>query len=59
LGGGAVRLRHRLKSFDQTTLIDGSVGIELHFARGDGAIMETVLARRLILAMPRGRLDCP
>ncbi len=51
--GGEIYLEHPLHSFDETTLPDGSKGIELHF---DGANSK-VLARNLILAMPRRSLE--
>jgi monoamine oxidase len=54
--GGPIRLEHRLKGFDQTTLPDGSTGIELHVVSGDAGL-QTVRARKLILAMPRRSLE--
>jgi monoamine oxidase len=52
--GGTVHLQHRLKSFDQVTS-GGSPAIEMRFEHG-GAV-RTVVARRLILAMPRRSLE--
>ncbi len=54
--GGAVHISHRLKSFDQVTLADGSAGIEMRFVDAGGSV-QRVLARRLILAMPRRALE--
>ncbi len=57
--GGSVHLHHRLVSFDTATLPDGSLGVALRLARDDepGSPVHTVLARRLILAMPRRSLE--
>lgn len=51
--GGEVALEQRLKSFDRATLPDGSTGVELRFV----GQRDPVLARSLILAMPRRSLD--
>ena len=53
--GGAVHLQHRLLAFDEMRCSDGSKAIELHFLTRDG--VKTMLARRLILAMPRRSLE--
>jgi monoamine oxidase len=50
--GGEVRLGCCLKSFDLRTAADGEQLVELHFLDGS-----TVLARRLVLAMPRRSLE--
>jgi monoamine oxidase len=52
--GGTIHLSCGLKSFDETSLPDGSNGIELQFA---GESPGRVLARRVILAMPRRSLE--
>ena len=52
--GGVTRLRHRLLSFDTTRLPDGDgVALKLTTDRGH----RTVLAKKLILAMPRRSLE--
>ncbi len=51
--GGELALEQRLKSFDRATLPDGSTGVELRFS----GRAEPVLARALILAMPRRSLE--
>ncbi len=56
-GGGKVQLRHRLVRFDRVTLDDGSVGVRLEFAVGVRNKPVTVLARKLILAMPRRAIE--
>ena len=53
--GGRVHLKHRLVRFDKTALPDGSDGIELHI-EAEGR-QHRVLARKLILAMPRRSLE--
>jgi monoamine oxidase len=53
--GGAVRVNSRLKSFDQVTLADGTQGVEMHIVAGGAT--QRILARRLILAMPRRSLE--
>lgn len=55
--GGAVRLEHRLVSFDVITLDDGSRGVQLKFASGARGKPVTVLARHLVLAMPRRSIE--
>lgn len=54
-GGGTVTMNSWLKSFENAKLPDGSMGLALHF-RGDAA-PKTVLARSLVLAMPRRSLE--
>lgn len=53
---GSIHLRHELRRFDRSTLPDGSTGIELHLVEAGGG-HKTVLARRLVLAMPRRSLE--
>ena len=55
--GGSVRTKHRLVSFDAVTLVDGSPGVELKFARGASDEIVTILARHLVLAMPRRSIE--
>lgn len=55
--GGSVQLKHRLVSFDAVTLVDGTPGVELKFARGVGGQTVTILARHLVLAMPRRSIE--
>ncbi len=55
--GGEVRLRQRLTGFDVVTLGDGSQGVQLEFARGASRTPATVLARKLVLAMPRRSIE--
>lgn len=57
--GGSVHLHHRLLSFDEVMLPDGQPGVALRLVREDRGEAEphTVLARRLILAMPRRSLE--
>ena len=55
--GGSVRLEHRLVSFDVVTLDDGSRAVQLKFASGARGKPVTVLARHLILAMPRRSIE--
>ena len=60
--GGTVHFHHRLVSFDEARLPDGSLGMRLRVARadtgseGDGEAHE-VWCRRLVLAMPRRSLE--
>jgi hypothetical protein len=53
--GGAVHMRHRLAGFDQVER-GGSTLIEMHFDDGSKA-GRTVLARSIVLAMPRRSLE--
>ncbi len=53
--GGEVRLGWKLRSFERKTLPDGSAGVSLRFDVDEHA--ETVLARHLVLAMPRRSLE--
>ena len=55
--GGSVHLKHRLVNFDAITLVDGTPGVELKFARGPKNQQITILARQLILAMPRRSIE--
>ncbi|MEO7362863.1 MAG: FAD-dependent oxidoreductase [Gemmatimonadaceae bacterium] len=55
--GGSVQLKHRLVSFDAVTLVDGTPGVELKVARGAKGQMITILARHLVLAMPRRSIE--
>lgn len=50
--GGQLQCGKWLRSFDTTTLPDGHTGVELRFSD-----RSTVLARRLVLAMPRRSLE--
>ena len=50
--GGRIDTEAWLRSFDTTTLPDGTLGVQLRFADGDA-----VLARRLVLAMPRRSIE--
>lgn len=50
--GGEIRFGQWLRSFDTTTLPDGNAGVALRFADGS-----EVLAKRLVLAMPRRSLE--
>jgi hypothetical protein len=54
--GGTLHLCSRLIGFDETNLVDRSKAIELRFA-GGGAAPATMLARKLILAMPRRSIE--
>jgi Flavin containing amine oxidoreductase len=53
--GGTTHLNHRLVRFDTARLPDGGDGVALQIA-GEGGVRE-VLARKLILAMPRRSLE--
>jgi hypothetical protein len=53
--GGEINCGHRLKSFDIVCLPDRTVGIEMQLDAGGSA--RRVLARQLILAMPRRALE--
>lgn len=53
--GGTVHAGHRLASFDRISLPDGSTGVRLELVTPAGR--QTVLARHLVLAMPRRSLQ--
>ncbi|HSA56980.1 MAG TPA: FAD-dependent oxidoreductase [Gemmatimonadaceae bacterium] len=53
--GGTVHTGHRLVSFDRTSLPDGATGVRLELIAASGPL--TVLARHLVLAMPRRSLQ--
>jgi monoamine oxidase len=53
---GKVHTGHRLRSFDRQKLPGGGDGVVLNFNTSDGKA-KTVLARHLILAMPRRSLE--
>lgn len=53
--GGITHLHHRLVRFDKTRLPDGKDGIELHIEHEGHE--HVVLARKLVLAMPRRSLE--
>jgi len=53
--GGELKLGHRLQSFDRTVLADGSEAIELRLIASNS--VTTVLARKLVLALPRRALE--
>lgn len=53
--GGELKMAHRLQSFDRVVLEDGSEAIELRLIAGGNPT--TVLARQLVLAMPRRALE--
>jgi monoamine oxidase len=55
-GKEKVHLKHRLQSFDRQRLPDGSDGVVLNIRSPDGK-QQSVLARHLILAMPRRSLE--
>jgi monoamine oxidase len=55
--GGELQRGQRLKSFDRTLLSDGSSGLSLEFVEAGTGRHSTVLARHLILAMPRRSLE--
>lgn len=57
--GGEIRRAHDLASFDRTLLPDGSEGVVLRFGRStpDAEEIPPVVARRLVLAMPRRSLE--
>ena len=55
--GGAVRLRHRLLGFDVVRLDGGERAVRLRFAGGARHTPVTVVARHLVLAMPRRSLE--
>ncbi|MCB9640636.1 MAG: FAD-dependent oxidoreductase [Myxococcales bacterium] len=54
--GGAIRFGQWLQSFDTTQLPDGTQGVSLKF-RDDEGREATILARHLILAMPRHSIE--
>ncbi len=55
--GGEVHLRHQVKSLVPKTLPDGTTGLELHVEELDAGRRCTVLARSVILSMPRRSLE--
>jgi monoamine oxidase len=55
--GGKLHSCQRLKSFDRAPLADGSSGLSLEFVQAETGQRSTVLARHLILAMPRRSLE--
>jgi monoamine oxidase len=55
--GGSVAFEHRLVGFDAVDLDDGTRGVALQMARGRGSDVDTILARHLILAMPRRSIE--
>ncbi|WP_237479460.1 flavin monoamine oxidase family protein [Lichenibacterium dinghuense] len=57
--GGEIRKAHDLAGFDRATLPDGSEGVVLRFRKGepDAGDVPPVMARRLVLAMPRRSLE--
>lgn len=54
--GGEICMEHRLVSFDEVKLDDGTTAMALRFDDGSDAGLE-VRARKLILAMPRRSLE--
>ena len=54
--GGNIQLEHRLLSFDAVNLDHGTTGVQLKFAC-EGGRTTTVMARKLVLAMPRRSLE--
>lgn len=53
--GGEVHLNSWLQSFEETTLFDGSNGVELLFKNNEGA--NSVKAKAIVLAMPKRSIE--